>query len=770
MGNTFHSLSANARRRLGTAVLLAGASLCATAANAAEATADGSDGIATFNEQIVVSATKRAAPQDAQDVPVAVNAFDAGTLAALKVRDLQSLSHAIPGVSLDPVGTFRGVANWSIRGLGINSSIASIDPAVGTFVDGVYIGINPGAAFDLFDVGSVEVLRGPQGTLFGRNTTGGAVLVETANPTSDWHIRVKGSGEGPVDGGRGAMDMKMQATVSGPLAQGIAFRLGAYHDSDGGYFRNLQNGGNLGKAETTILRAGLSADLGGLRLLAKGEYLDTDGDGAIGQNHGLFARDSFDVSLDNEGYIRAKSWFGTLRADYDFGPGTFTNVFGYRHYRQDTFNDIDSTPSFLFHSATGLRQEQWSNELRYALLFGRVEATVGGYLFHQNIAYEEDRRIPPNPLFYGGGRQKQDVAGLFASADYSLTADLTLNAGLRWSREKKDAEVTFVRIRPACSVIAKTCPIGGTNPSIPGEANGFADDHAWSNFSPRLGLSYRIAPETLVYANWTRGYRSGGYNLRITQPAAFLAIAAAAGSPAFDDERVDSYEMGLKFRTADQRGVLNLAAYRTDVDGMQREINVASATSGLAQSVYNTADARIWGGEAEARFAVTPHLLLAANVGYIHAAYRKVFLDISGDGAIGAADSALALPRVPKWTWGGSLSHELPLGGVSSLVSRVSFQHRSRYAYTDNNFGWVGASDWLDADLTWNLPVKGISLSIYGRNLLDEVQFGGDTQIPFGTGAFSDGNNRPFDPSPAAGTFSPLYKGRVVGVEATFDF
>ena len=137
---------------------------------------------------------------------------------------------------------------------------------------------------------------------------------------------------------------------------------------------------------------------------------------------------------------------------------------------------------------------------------------------------------------------------------------------------------------------------------------------------------------------------------------------------------------------------------------------------------------------------------------------------------VGAADYALALPRVPKWTWGGSLTHELPLGAVSSLVSRVSYQRRSRYAYTDKNFGWVGASDWLDADLTWNLPVKGISLSVYGRNLLDEVQFGGDTQIPFGAGAFSDGNNRPFDPRPAAGTFSPLYKGRGVGVEATFDF
>jgi len=726
----------------------------------------------TLNPIILVTGTKSATAQDVQDVPLAINAFDAASLDALKVRTISDLSRMVPGVSLDQVGTFRGVANWSIRGIGINSSIASIDPAVGTFVDGVYLGINPGSSLDSFDLDRVEVLRGPQGTLYGRNVTGGAVLVNTADPTHDWQFTVRGGAETPVDGGRGSPSMTMSAVASGPIADGLAFRVGAYHNYDGGWFRNRFNGNSLGEAETTILRGGLLWDDGPLRVVGKLEYLKTTGDGAPGQNHGLFARDTFDLSIDHEGFFRAKSWFATLRADYELGSGTITNIFGWRDFRQFTSNDIDSSPQFLFHSKTGLTQEQWSNELRWAGEVAEgVSLTVGGYAFQQDVAYDEDRQLPTvtSNMFYGGGRQKHEVYGAFAQGEWRFAADLTLTAGIRWSDESKDADVTFVRTRPECSVTGKTCPIAGTNPLIPGEPNGFSDKHSWSNWTPKIGVSWDVADGVMAYASWTRGYRSGGYNLRITQPAAFLANAALMGTPTFGEERVESYELGVKLQTADGRGTLNLAAYRSDVDDMQREISLSNGGSGLAQSVYNTADARILGGEAEARFAITPNVIASANLGYIDADYTRIFYDISGDGVIGAADLALALPRVPKWTYGFGLTHNLPLGGDASVITSVRFQHRTSYAYTDNNFGWVSESDWLDADVTWNLPVNGWSISLYGRNLLDEVQFGGDTQIPYG-GPLSNGVNRPFDPAPAAGTFSPLVKGRTLGVQVAAQF
>lgn len=737
--------------------------LCPSIASASAADQQG------LPPDIVVTGTKKAKAEEVKEVSAAITVFDQAEIEDRKLRDLQGLTYAIPGVSLDAVGTFRGTANFSIRGLGVNSSIASVDPTVGTFVDGVYMGSNAGVLLDLFDVQRIEVLRGPQGTLHGRNTTGGAILVETADPTSDWQVKALGAVEGPVDAGRGAPSLIVQSTVSGPLANGVAFRLGAYFKDDGGYFRNRFNGGSLGEAETAVVRGGLSYLTGPLRLLMKAEFLDTAGDGAVGQNHGLFGRDTFDVALDNEGRIDARSVFGTFRADYDLtGGGRITNITGYRKYDQHSDNDIDSTPAFLFHSRTALRQEQVSNELRYAGSLAALEITAGAYFFHQQVDYQEDRVFPAGSPQFGGGRQRHQVVGVFGQGDYALGNGFSLLAGLNWSREEKAAAVTYVRPRVACSVLKGTCPTTGTNTLIPLENNGFEEKRSWGNAAPKLGLQYKASEAAHFYSTWTRGNRSGGFNVRVTQPLSFEAIAAERGTRAYEDERVDTYELGAKLGALAGRGALNLALYRSDVRDLQREVNVASLGSGLAQSIFNTADARIWGAEAEASLRLG-RTRFSANVGHINASYRNVRFDISGDGAVGPADLALQLPRAPEWTFGGMVVHSLTVYG-SPVLARVAFQHRDRYAWTDSNFGWIGASDNLDADLSWRPSGSKMSLSVYGRNLLDQVQFGGDTQLGFAAGPLSDGNNRPFDPRPAAGTFSPLAKGRVIGAQLNYSY
>jgi iron complex outermembrane receptor protein len=461
-----------------------------------------------------------------------------------------------------------------------------------------------------------------------------------------------------------------------------------------------------------------------------------------------------------------------LRAEYELDTGVITNIAGWRKYKQRTRNDIDSSPVKIFESDTGTRQEQWSNELYYAADLGRVSFTLGAYIFHQDLGYDEDRDLTGIGFGYqyGGGTQGHDVYGVYGQLDYDIVRALTLSVGARWSREEKTARVSYVRPREACSAIAGTCPVTGINPTT-GENNGFVDTRDWSNLAPRVALTYRIAPTTKVYASATRGFRSGGYNLRITQPAAFESVSEALGTLSFDAERIDSFEAGVKWRSPDRSAKIEAALFWMDVNSLQREINVPSLSSGLAQSIYNTADARIRGGEIEAEYALTANLRISANLGYVDAAYTSAAYDINSDGVIDKADLKLALPRAPEWTYGGSIDWSAPIGkSAASLFANLFFQHRSRYAYTDNNWGYNAPSNRLDAGFGVNLGTPGIRFTVFGRNLLDDLQFGGDTQLPFAGGSQSDGTNEPFDPNPAAGTFSPLFKGRTLGLEVSMDF
>ncbi|AOL93573.1 TonB-dependent receptor [Porphyrobacter sp. LM 6] len=759
------------------ALLISAAALTPYAAAAQDAEVPAQEEAAntldTINE-ILVTGTKTKDAENVQDVPLAVTAFNAGTLEAFKIRDISGLSFQAPNVSLDQVGTSRGTANFSIRGLGINSSIPSIDPTVGVFVDGVYLGFNAGVVFDLFDLESVEVLRGPQGVLFGRNVTGGAVLINTGNPTEDFRGKFRAAVDGPVDGGRGGANYTVSGVVSGPIIEDtLLFKVGAYYNKDEGYFRNLFNGSNQGAAETKILRGALEARLGDLTLLGKLDYFESDGDGPAAQNRGFFDRNSYDLSIDNRGFYTNEIWTGSLTATMDIGAGTLTNVFGWRKYDAATDGDIDATPLFLFHSTTETAQEQFSNELRYAISTeDGLDLTFGTFWFDQNIAYTERRQLPlASPFtFYGGGAQDHEVLGVFANAQYELGSGVSIIAGVRWSQETKDAGVTYVRPRTPCSVVDGTCPTSGVNSLIPTENNGFTDRVRFRNVSPKIGMQYEFSAGQL-YGHWSRGFRSGGYNFRITNARAFEQIALAPGGTlAFDEEEVNTVEIGGKFQTADGALTVNLAGYVTKIDNMQREVNQSSPTAGVAQSIFNTADATISGFEAEARLRATDSLVLTANIGLIDAAYQRILFDISGNGTIDQGDLNLSLPRVPPLTVGAGLVHELDLGN-GNILTRVNYQYRDKAAYTDDNFGWLNDMNNLEVNVTWTTPIDGLSFSVYGRNLLDEVQEGGDTQVPFG-GPLSVGaaNRMPFGANPAAGTFSPLLRGRNVGIEALFEF
>lgn len=687
-------------------------------------------------EEIMVTATKRAGGILVQDAAVAISAYSDGQIDAMFLRDLKAIGFDAPNVQLEDIGTARGTANFSIRGLGINSSIPSIDPTVGVFVDGMYLGFNAGVVFDTFDLEGVEVLRGPQGLLFGRNVTGGAVLLRSTRPTDELMVNARIAYE--------TGDNKyLSAVVAGPVTDKFGFKLAGYFNDDGGWHENLANGNDhFGKAKTKILRAAFDYQFtDAFDLIVRLEHGDSKGDGPASQNGGLYSTRSFDFAIDIEGSYDSEWNHLIAEATWDvgFGDGQIVNIFGVREYNADTLGDIDATAIDLFGAPARTMQDQISNELRYSGSFGKTHLTTGIFLFKQDVDYREQRDLlqatPGAVVLNGGGLQEQTTAAIFAQVDYDINDTVTLNVGGRYSSESKDAKIATITV-PA--VIGSGCNLatGCTDYD-------FIDDHTWTSFTPKIGVQFRTSEDSQVYAFWTKGYRSGGYNLRHT--------SLTDPNERFDQEEQNSFEIGMKSDLADGRIRLNLAAFHNKVYDMQREVNLPSQTSGVVQLIRNTADATLVGGELEFSWAMSDELFLDLNLGYVDGTYDEVRYDLNGDGVVDEADEALSLPRLAPWSYGASLYWDKEMS-FGSMRVQLSGYHRDAAAYTDSNVGQLRASDMVDANVSFRFMEDRLITSVFGRNLKNESTIGGDTQLPFFPGS----------------TFSPLNKGTTYGVELQY--
>ncbi len=278
----------------------------------------------------------------------------------------------------------------------------------------------------------------------------------------------------------------------------------------------------------------------------------------------------------------------------------------------------------------------------------------------------------------------------------------------------------------------------------------FVDDESWDNWAPKLGATYSLNDSSQLYGHWTVGYRSGGYNLRNT------SFDPADTPGPFDEEEVNNFEIGYK--STHSWGRLNAAAFYTTVDDQQREINNPGPI-GVIQLVRNTADTNIYGLEVDGTFSLTDNLLLIASIGYVKAEYDTVKFDLNGDGAVDGKDESLDVPRAPELTYSLGLTHDLEIGSWGLMTSRLSYSYRDDMAYTDNNLGFIDDLTMVDAGIDFSSNSGHWVFSIYGRNLLDEANHGGDTQLPDDISGF-----------PTGGTFSPLTAGLRYGMEVTYNF
>ena len=707
-------------------------------------------------EEIVTTARKRSEAEIAQEVPIAVSVYGAAQLDALFVKKLDDLSHLMPNVQLEAVGTFPGVQNFSIRGQGINSSIPSVDPTVGVFVDGLYMGTTYGVVIDTFDLESVEVLRGPQGLLFGRNVTGGAVVLRNKRPSGEFGSRFR---VGTTD----EEQFNLAAAIEGSLAEDrLAAKLVVYYDDDKGYFKNTNQtftgpqvavfpiapapypgqtfyinpasaDTQVGALETTLVRPSFVwTPTNNTDVFLSVEFGKTEGDGAVwtnltDQRSGLLP--NFTTSADEVGFTDIDWTQAVLEVNIaEIGNGTLTNILGTRAVEARSGADIDGTYFPLFTVPGFTDQDQISNELRWSGSFGdNWDATIGLYYFDQDVEYRESRYIQIALLRALGGDMQAENWGLFWNNDFYVNDEWTLTAGIRYTDEEKTAQI----ITGICTdVVTFNCTFDNLSGS-------------WSNVTPKLGAQWNLDDNSQLYGFWSKGFRSGGFNFRNARPDVIPP------GPTKEEEN-NTFEIGLKTDFADGKMRLNIAAFHNEIKDMQRELNIPDMQVVVLQATINAGDVTINGFEIDFVALLGDTFSINFAYGWQDGEYTRIDPFVPTLEPLFGTVIGPELPRLAPTNYNIGFSWDMPLGnsGLVNLAANHSF--REMHPYNDSNTEFFSDQRRTNLSINWFSPSDAWGVSLYGKNLTDEANWGNLTSI---SGIYTAG---------------PMQKGRFWGLELNY--
>jgi len=668
-------------------------------------------GEGTLTEIVV---TARRVQENLQSVPVAVTAFTSEALVQQNAKNVSDIGHLTPGLTFAPAQTASSAVVISMRGQVQNDPIATLDPSVGTYVDGVYWARAYGLNASLLDVSSVQTLRGPQGTLFGRNTTGGAILLETNDPTFGDHL------SGALTGTYGNYNyFDGSAVLNAPLINDVlAVRLAFQTDRRDGYVREVNTNTKLGDLNDTTFRAKvLVQPTSDLRLVLSGESFHSKGYsnperlqyfsptgpsvleagvetlgascfGAAGPTPACLAagaaRLSNDVAIGRNPKTASLSIlpYSEVRTTTYSGTGTYDTSFGsikaigaYRHVRNFATADNDGssvrTLDGIVNDVANLTQ--WSGEVIATgrALDNKLDFATGLFWFRES-GTDRDRAVTfpaLTALSTGGldlftihdGKIKNTSEGIYGQATYHLTDRLSLTGGLRYSYDNK---ILYLANRFELGPLT-ICEVGATCPR--------KFEKSFTGVSYTASLDYKLTDDALVYLKTARGFRSGGQNIRGSD------VFPSSLEP-FDPEIATTYEAGLKSELLDRRLRLNLAAYYTDVKGIQESTTLVSPTGSTATAIGNAGKSRFYGFEAEANAVLPAGFRLDGTLAYINSKY----LDFK-DPATGFDRSHEPFPLVPKWAASISPSwhREFSFGGVGV---RGDFSYQSAMAVYPTGF------------------------------------------------------------------------------------
>ncbi|PSJ39603.1 TonB-dependent receptor [Allosphingosinicella deserti] len=686
-----------------------------TAAHAADDSA-----VANASDEIFVTARKRA--ETLQDVPMAVTAVGGAELERRGVQDVNDLTAEVPGLFTAPgsVNNSADFAYLTMRGVGFN---AGLEPAVGVFVDGMYL---PQMGFDasFLDLDRVEVLRGPQGTLFGRNTQGGAVNLVTRMPGPDLRARLLLEAA-QFD------SYRLQGAISGQIGAQLYAGITAEHRRSDGFLRNIVGGGRQDWFRQSAVRGTLRwAPSDSIDVALIGDWSDRDYNEAI---RGVrLATRRYESVVDQDAPDRKDSRGGQLNVAAQLGGGvTLTSISGVRYTSSDVFTDMDSritaqnpvtlpaspplaqTPQ-SFRGATldvAIQQRFASQELRLNGRAGSIDWLVGGYVFDQRQDQRRDRRVgrgvapfPAALYIYEDYRDDRDGVAAFANAIYHVTDTIEASAGGRWSHE------TVVGTGQRIQVFGP--PINSVQPVVRDARDDF-DNVSWTG-----SIAYRPDPDILLYATYAEGWKAGGIN---------RFPGNAASNLPYKDESSQNYEIGAKTRLFDRRATFNLAFYHIDIRNQQL-INVIPTGGPTPVSVVESAArAHVDGVEAEFVATLSDRLQLRGSASYSRSRFDdfvRVFT---------AADrtdfSGTPFENVPETTLFAAADYAVPLGTGRRIALHAEYRYVDAITYQDNTRA-SRSGDQLTAPAYERVDVsvsyegrRGLRLTAYVDNVFDSFDY-----------------------------------------------
>lgn len=663
---------------------------------------------ATALEEVVVTARRRS--ENLQDVPVSVSAFSDATLAIHGISDITELQYRLPNTTLQVSRATNTTLTAYIRGIGQQDPLWGFEPGVGIYIDDVYVARPQGAVLDVLDVESIEVLRGPQGTLYGKNTIGGALKYTTRRLAEEPTMELEGT-----VGEYSRRELKVMGST--PVIDETLYiggGVGVMKRDGFGEFRNSGDD-NYNKDVTTghlkiewrpldnvqfILAGDKTRDVsnprGGYRLtpsLLTGQQPYSD----------VYDSDS---SLPSKNLVETEGV--SLRAVWDINDNyQLKSISSYREGYTYTSIDFDSTAINSFDVPADYEDDQTTQEFQLSYSGERFDGVGGLYYYTGDACGAFDVILGLSGItLENGGCVKTDSYSAYFQGSYELSDAFSVSFGGRYTDDKKDAAVyRYVYLG------SKFPDDDGTVIAVQSD---FEDNDSWSKFTPHVGLQYRLGDDVMIYAAYTSGFKSGGYDMRAN------TSVNPDGDEPFDPETVASYEAGFKSTLWDDRLRLNAAVFYNDYTDMQVTVQRQVGEFDFASQVLNAGASESRGFEIEATAALTQGLTLTAALGYIDAEFTELEWFDPNVGAKVDVSDQWVISNTPELSYNLGVEYSINLGGWrASMLANLAFRD-DVYIFEIPSALDQESYTLYNASLVLASPNEHWTVALHGKNLTDE--------------------------------------------------